>query len=106
MTQPEQTQEQIQQRVQLWLKDLKEGVCAEYRCIAEPDRAGERAEEGCQRIFDLFRYSIHMMGQDHYRIAVGRRGEVNRFVRSTPVISSDGERFVISSRTIGPLEVH
>ncbi len=103
LTTPERTQEQIQQLVQLWLKDLKESVCAEYRCIAEPDRAAERAEEECQRIFDLFRYSIHMMGQDHYRVAVGRRGEVNRFVRSTPIISSDGQHFVISSRTVGPL---
>jgi hypothetical protein len=103
LTKPERTQEQIQQFAQRWLKDFKEGVCAEYCCIAEPDRANERAEEECQRIFDLFRYSIHMMGQDHYRVAVGRLGEVNRFVRSTPVISSDGQSFVISSRAIGPL---
>jgi Apea-like HEPN len=98
------TKEQIHHSVSLWLKDLKESsVCAEYWCIAEPNRVDERAEEECQRIFDLFRYSIHMMGRDGYRIAIGRRGDASRFIRSTPIISLDGQRFSVFSRVIGPL---
>lgn len=99
----EMTPEMKQQSSQLWIQDLRGNVCARYFCIAEPDRAAERAQEECQRIFELMRFAIHMLGRDHYRIAIGRKHEVSRFWQTTPVFSKDGEQFSSASITIGPL---
>jgi hypothetical protein len=103
MANSERTAEQKQKSIQLWLGDLKDCVCAEYRCVAEPDKARNRAIEECQRAFDFLRFSIHMMGQDHLRLAVGFLGEVNPHILTIPVISSDSEHFLISSHRVGPL---
>jgi len=89
--------------IQNWIGNLKNHVCAEYRCIAEPDRARERANEECQRVFDLLHFLIHKMGQAHYKVTVGHLGDVSRYMRTIPVFSSDGQQFNISSQAIGPM---
>ena len=97
------TAEQKQQLISIWLRDLKGNICAEYRCIADSDRAEERAYAECQRVFDLIRFAIHIMGQDHYRATVGFLGEISRSNLTIPVISSDAQSFAINSSTKGPL---
>lgn len=103
MVNQDMTEEQKQQYVQIWLGRLQNQVCAKYVCTAEPDRARQRANDECQRVFDLLQFSIHMMGQDHYRITVGQLGDVNRYTRTIPVFSSDAQRFVLNSQVVGPL---
>ncbi len=91
------------QLLRQWLHDLQNNVCAEYYCTADADRAVERAIEECQRVLELLRFAIHMMGQDHLRVTIGFLNEVFRYIQTIPALSQDGERLFLRNKTIGPL---
>ncbi len=99
----DQLPEQQQQIIERYLGYLKDGISARYTCIADDDRAVERAKEEGERVLDLLRFAMHKMGQDHLRIAIGLRNEVSRYIQSIPVFSKDGQHLYISNRVVGPL---
>jgi len=69
-----------EQLLQQWSYNLQNKVCAVYTCVADADRAIERAIEECQRVLELLRFGIHMMGQDRFRVAIGFLNEVLRYI--------------------------
>lgn len=100
---PEQKEQFVQSMRQQIFDSLRETVCAEFRIIAEPGRARERAEEETRRILDLLRYSIPALYQEGYNVAVGLQGEISREIRTTPILSSDVDRFNWHRQVVGPL---
>lgn len=101
------TDKEKQQMVQIerehFLRGIQNNVCAEFRVIAEPGRARERAEEETRRVLDILRYSIPSLYPDNCRISVSLLGEIISTSRWIPIISSDSKSFSESSRLIGPL---
>jgi Apea-like HEPN len=69
-------------------------VFAEFRVIAEPGRAGQRAEEEARRALDLLRFAGAWIWPNSYRITVGIDGDpVGRRIRTIPVIATDYTNF-------------
>lgn len=53
------------------LKGRSETVCAEYKIVAEQDRAEERAIDECNRTLDVLRFAIPVLDLPHLKIAIG-----------------------------------
>ena len=96
-------QQMVQMEREHFLRGIQNNVCAEFRVIAEPGRARERAEEETRRVLDILRYSIPSLYPDNCRISVSLMGEITRTSRWIPIISSDSKSFSESSRAVGPL---
>jgi hypothetical protein len=62
-------------------------VCAEFRVIAEPNRARERAEDETRRVLELLRFARPALYPENLQVAVGLAGEVFRASRITPTYS-------------------
>lgn len=78
-------------------------TCGEYRVVAEPERARERAEEEARRVLDVLRYSLPALYSDRLRVAVGLVGDIGRTVRLTPIFSADNTFFRLATQRIGSL---
>ena len=74
----EEKQQIIQMEREHFLRGIQNNVCAEFRVIAEPGRARERAEEETRRVLDILRYSIPSLYPDNYRVSVSLMGEITR----------------------------
>lgn len=99
----EEKQQIIQMQREHLLRGIQNNVCAEFRVIAEPGRARERAEEETRRVLDILRYSIPSLYPDNYRVSVSLMGETTRTSRWIPIISSDSKSFNWNSQVVGPL---
>lgn len=55
---------------------LFEVVCAEFRVIAEANRAEERAFEECNRVLELLRFVIPALYEDYERVEIGYLWEI------------------------------
>lgn len=82
------------------LESLDGVVCAEFRAVAEPQRARQRAEDETRRVLDLLRFAIPVLYAQELQVAVGFLGEVFNTNRITPTFSND--RFNVSVSRIGP----
>jgi low affinity Fe/Cu permease len=69
-------------------KYICNNICAEYRIIAEPDKAREMAEDEARRVIDLFRYAIPAMYGSSQKVTIGIKGDINSAIRYIPIISS------------------
>lgn len=80
-------------------------ACAEYRVIAEPIRARERAEVETNLVLDLLRYAAASLYSSNNlrRIRMGLLGDVSRTVRVVPQLTDGGDRFCINSEAVGSL---
>lgn len=85
------------------LSSIQNCICAEFRVIAEPDRALERAEEETRRVLDIIRYSIPSLYHDDQKVKVSLMGEIFNTVKCSPMISSDGKSFTLNNQMVGPL---
>lgn len=85
------------------LSSIQNSICAEFRVIAEPDRALERAEEEARRVLDIIRYSIPALYSNDQRVKVSLMGEITTLVKCSPMISSDSKSFTLNNQMIGPL---
>jgi hypothetical protein len=84
-------------------KYIKEHVCSEFHCIAEPARALERAEEETRRAIDLIRYAIPSIYIPSARIAVGLHGEFCRSYRYAPIDPIGADSFAARGTWTGAL---
>jgi hypothetical protein len=82
------------------LRSLQGTVCAEFRTVAEPDRARERAETESRRVLDLLRFTLPTLYSPNWNVAVGLAGEVFQAQRITPTLS--GSRFNVNVVSVGP----
>ncbi|MBE7549350.1 MAG: hypothetical protein HS127_20230 [Planctomycetia bacterium] len=99
----EEEKQQIIQSLREYSKNTQNNICAEFRVIAEPDRALERAEEETLRVLDIIRYSIPSLYHDDQRVKVSLMGEITTIVKCSPMISSDSKSFTLNNQVIGPL---
>lgn len=83
--------------------NLIDAVCAEFKAIAVPDRARERAIEETLRALELLRYAIPALYPPNYRVGIGLHGEVYRYERYIPTLSIDDKHFSSKSNLLGPL---
>ncbi len=75
----QETQERsLQRATQALYEPLRKKVVAEYRVVAEPTRAQERAEDEVHRVLDLLRYAIPHIFKKGVSIAVGMVGGSQR----------------------------
>ncbi len=84
-------------------KHIKEHVCAEFHCVAEPFRALERAEEETRRAVDLIRYAILALYSRGARVAVGLHGEFCYSYRYVPIDPIGKKSFASEGKITGPL---
>ncbi len=91
------------QCTQLLSQGLMASTVAEFKVIAEPKRAKERALEETRRVIDVFRYSIPALYSEDKKVAVGIAGEEISALRLLPILSSDGLKFSVESDRIGML---
>ncbi len=98
----QEAQEQaIQRRREALYEPLRNTVVAEYRVVAEPTRAQERAEDEVHRVLDLLRYAIPHIFKSGVKMAVGMVGEVAAGVRETRVVSTTTSGYVIHKALAG-----
>jgi hypothetical protein len=81
------------------INSYKGRVLAEYNVIAEHEKALERAEQECNRIIDLFWYSVPILYPYEERISIGIDEEVPIRPRQIPAISNDN--YILNSRWVG-----
>ncbi len=82
-------QRMIQTSHNIFVESLLGDACAKFQAIAEPERARERAEEETRRVLDILRYCIPFLYPSNLRVSVSLKGERNRQLRWTPIISCD-----------------
>lgn len=85
------------------LESLLGDACAKFHAIAEPERARERAEEETRRVLDILRYCIPFLYPSNRRVNVSLKGEKNRQLRWTPIVSYDKKSAFLRSQLIGPI---
>lgn len=61
---------------------------AEFRAVAEPYRALERAQEEAEFAMDILRYALASVGNSNERYAIGLEGEVGKTISRYPIIES------------------
>jgi len=59
---------------------------AEFRAVAEPYRALERAQEEAEFAMDILRYALASLENSNKRYAIGVEGEVGKTISSYPII--------------------
>jgi len=77
-------------------------ICAEFRVVAEPQRAEERAVEECNRVLELLRYSIPSLYKDFQRVEIGFLWEIIQSHGAVLTVESLTPAYHCSSRIIGP----
>ncbi len=82
-------------------KYLLKHVCSEFRTVAEPIYATERAEEETRKAIDLLRYAIPFIAGQ--RSQIGLEGEIFRTHRITLASSISGKGVYKSGSIVGPL---
>lgn len=85
------------------LEALRGDTCTRFEVTAEPERAKERAEEETRRVLDILGYCIPFLYPSNLRVNISLKGEIDRQLRCTPMISSDGKSASLPSRVIGPI---
>lgn len=95
-------QEMIQMSHNIF-ESLLGDACAKFHAIAEPERARERAEEETRRVLDILRYCIPFLYTSNLRVNLSLKGERNRQLRWTPIVSCDKKSASLRSRVIGPI---
>ncbi|MHA1228772.1 MAG: hypothetical protein ACTSPV_18755, partial [Candidatus Hodarchaeales archaeon] len=96
-------QRMIQMSHNIFVESLLGGACAKFQAIAEPERAIERAEEETRRVLDILRYCIPFLYPSNLRVNVSLKGERNRQLRWTSVVSCDEKSAFLRSRVVGPI---
>ncbi|MCK4408708.1 MAG: hypothetical protein KAW67_01395, partial [Candidatus Eisenbacteria sp.] len=87
-----------------FLHRLVGNVCAEFKAVAEPDRARERAEEEARRVVDLLRYVVPAVKREYVRVATALDGEaLSRSYRTSIALSREGGSLTVASQVVGPL---
>ena len=61
---------------------------AEFRAVAEPPRALERAQKEAEFAMDILRYALASLGNSNERYAIGLEGEVGKTISRYPIINS------------------
>ncbi len=85
------------------LQHMRGYVCAEFSAVAEAQRAVERAEEEVRVVLNLLRYGPAVLYSKGLRVAVGLQGEVQPIIRTTAVLSKDGQNAELLMSHKGPL---
>ncbi|HBE81103.1 MAG TPA: hypothetical protein DDW65_25435 [Firmicutes bacterium] len=78
-------------------------ICSEYKVIAEPTRAVERAEQQTKLALGIIGFGIPIFYSDDLRIKLALKGEISRERRCTPVLATDKNRWSLNHKKIGPL---
>jgi hypothetical protein len=78
-------------------------VCAEFRCVAESERAQERAFDETGRVLDFLRFCIPAIYGRDYRVQIGFYGEVARTVRIIPQFTDNPRSFSMTMTVVGPI---
>jgi hypothetical protein len=86
------------------VKVLRRITCTEFRVIAEPTRALERALEETRRILDLLRYSIPALYPSNSDVKVAIKGELFQGSVMQLVLATDSTALSKSQVRMGPLQ--
>src|SRR5664280_817721 len=77
-------------------------ICAEFRVVAEPRRAEERAVEECNRVLELLRFSIPSLYKDFQRVEIGFLWEILGAHGAILTVEALTPAYHCSSRIVGP----
>jgi hypothetical protein len=97
---PEEQKQPLISMHEAMLRSLEGTICAEFRAIAEPNKARERAEVEVRRVLDLLRFAIPAMYTPEWKVAVGFSGEIYPASRITPTLSDTA--FNLNVVNVGP----
>jgi len=78
-----------------------EVVCAEFRVVAEPQRAEERAVEECNRVLELLRFSTPSLYKDFHRVEIGFLWEIMEAHGAVLTVEALEPAYHCSSRIVG-----
>jgi len=100
-------QDAVIDRIRISLKDaFKSHSIAEYKVVAEPIRAIERAEEETRRALEALRFAIPFLSPPERKIAIGLPDDAFTIVMRAFVISDDSFQYRKSIvRGLMPLEL-
>jgi hypothetical protein len=65
------------------------GVCAEFQVYADPKKAIDLAEKECEKVLDLFRWTVSYIHHRNHNVYIGMKGEIPRSSRETLVAKTD-----------------
>jgi len=103
-TSPDDVKKSAFERFRAYVEEFQGSVCAEYRLVAEPEKAQERALEEARRIIDLLRFSIPFLyGNLARRVAIGLQGDITSDTRTILQVSSPVDHFGLSRSRVGPI---
>lgn len=94
----------VSEFIKIMVQGFEGSICAEYRIIAETDRARERAIEETRRVIDLIRYAIPAIYPTNVHVNVGLQGDAWPGTLVAPIISSDFSSFNWNQKEVGPLQ--
>lgn len=80
--------------------ELTGSVCAEYKVVAEPDRAIERAEQQTKLALQIIGFGIPLIYSDNIDIQLGLKGETIKNRRYTPVLAVDKTRCMLNDKWV------
>jgi hypothetical protein len=80
-------QEILIERTREEFKDLLGYICSEYKVVAEPKRAIERAKQQTKLALEILGFGIPLLYSDNLNIMIGLKGDIYRTSRYVPVIS-------------------
>jgi hypothetical protein len=82
---------------------LSEVVCAEFRAVAEPNRAEERAIEECNRVLEFLRFVIPSLYEEYERVEIGYLWDVVEMRGLVLTVQALKPFYHCSSRKSGPV---
>jgi hypothetical protein len=77
------------------------GVCAEFQVYADPKKAIDLAEKECEKVLDLFRWTVSYIHHRNHNVYIGMKGEIPRSSRETLVAKTDFRSYHHRSQIIG-----
>lgn len=81
-------------------KALIGSICSEYKVVAEPERAIERAEQQTKLALEILGFGISLFYPDNLNIKIGLKGEIYKDWRYVPIISD--KNCTIKQHLVGP----
>lgn len=100
---PEDQREYFKESIRKTFAEYKGMVCAQYKVVADSDRAKERAEHQTQLVLDILSLTIPIFHPERHKVRIGLLGEVISKARAIPLISSEFDHTCLKRERIGPL---
>jgi hypothetical protein len=97
-------QEILIERQREEFKDLLGLICSEYKVVAEPKRAVERAEQQTKLALEILGFGIPILYSDNLNIMIGLKGKIYKNSRSVQVISD--RNCSLNRKRIGPISFY